>query len=253
MSDHDAQLAIARFLARVAVTPGADDAARVRRDGFAAYVDDELDRLDGHAAGHSQLHEVMIEFWRGWFGVTDRAGARRFERDVVRMHALGDYADLLRASARSHAMLARDRRRWLADLADRQTRGVAAGEAELDEAQRCFSGWTANRGSGGLRYVAAQHDHGAKYVFGMALPAGGGCSDGDVLIEWLASLPATARHVATALVRRFVGTAPRDLVDLAATVYMASHGNIAATLRCVLVSDRFYASIGLDTALAGRD
>ena len=205
-------------------------------------------------ASRCQLYEVMVEFWSRWFGLADGIDAMLHERDVVRPHALGRYGDLLKASARSAAMLTRDRHRWLGDLTGRYSRGnIGAGDAELAEASRCFSGWTADPCSGGLRFVAAQHDYGAKIVLGVLLPAGGGIADGDTLIDRLATHPATARHVATRLVRRFVGDEPHDLVDLTAIAFTASHGDIAATLRFVLGSARFYASVGLDAELAGRD
>lgn len=205
------------------------------------------------SASRRQLYEVMVEFWSGWFGVPDGVDALLHDRDVVRAHALGRYADLMRASARSAAMLGRDRRRWLADLLGRYSRGEAAGDTDIDEALRCFSGWTADPVGGGLRFVAAGHDYGAKRLFGTLLPAGGGVEDGDALIERLAAHPATARHVATRLVRRFVGDEPRDLVDLASFAFTASRGDIAETVRFVLGSAAFYESVGLDIELAARD
>ena len=298
MSDRPAQPAIARVLARVAFAPSAADVERVRRRGFAAYVDEQLawqalddaplaanlervlptlafDRAGLVAQAHGeaprraqiewraatrarrnasrrQLYEVMVEFWTRWFGLPDGVDTLLHERDVVRAHALGRYADLLRASARSTAMLARERRRWLDDLTGRHSRGLAAGDADLDEAERCFSGWTLDAVDGTPCFVAARHDYGAKRVFGTLLPAGGGADDGDALIDRLAADPATARHVARRLVRRFVGAEPRELVDVAAVAFAASRGDIASTVRLVLGSAAFFASVGLDAEVAAR-
>lgn len=252
--------ALAGNLARVLTTLDYDRAALVACGDDVRTVGTRRPETEWRAATRArrsasrrQLYEVMIEFWTRWFGVPDGVDALLHDRDVVRVHALGRYADLLRTSARSAAMLGRDRRRWLADLIGRYSHGAAAGNADLDETLRCFSGWTADPVGGGLRFVAAEHDYGAKRVFGALLPAGGGVDDGDVLIERLAAHPATARHVAKRLVRRFVGDEPRDLVDLATLAFDASRGDIAATVRLVLGSARFYESVGVGAELTARD
>ena len=199
-------------------------------------------------ASPRQLQETMIDVWSRHFGLGESIDAMLHDREVVREHALGRYADLLKASARSPAMLARERRDWLRDLTTHYTRGPApgGGDAEIETALRCFSGWTVDDATGGLRFVPALHDFGAKRVFGLLLPAGGGVEDGDALIDRLVCLPATARNVCALLVRRFVGFDARDLIDVAALVFAASRGDIAATVRFVLGSARFAESVGLD-------
>jgi uncharacterized protein (DUF1800 family) len=57
-----------------------------------------------------QLDEVLTDFWFNHFNVFINKGADRFlltsyERDVIRPHALGKFADLLVATAQSPAML----------------------------------------------------------------------------------------------------------------------------------------------------
>ena len=57
-----------------------------------------------------QLQEVMVDFWSNHFNVFARKGADRwfltsYDRDVIRPNALGNFRDLLEATAKSPAML----------------------------------------------------------------------------------------------------------------------------------------------------
>jgi uncharacterized protein (DUF1800 family) len=57
-----------------------------------------------------QLQEVLTDFWFNHFNVDARKGRDRFmlteyERDAIRPHVLGSFAELLKATARSPAML----------------------------------------------------------------------------------------------------------------------------------------------------
>jgi uncharacterized protein (DUF1800 family) len=57
-----------------------------------------------------QLQEVMVQFWMNHFNIFAPKGADRwlltsFERDTIRPHALGNFEDLLLATAKSPAML----------------------------------------------------------------------------------------------------------------------------------------------------
>jgi uncharacterized protein (DUF1800 family) len=57
-----------------------------------------------------QLQEVLTDFWFNHFNVDARKGRDRFllteyERDTIRPHVLGKFSDLLKATARSPAML----------------------------------------------------------------------------------------------------------------------------------------------------
>lgn len=59
---------------------------------------------------HRQLQEVMVRFWMNHFNIYWNKGADRyyltsFEQNVIRPHALGNFEDLLVATAESPAML----------------------------------------------------------------------------------------------------------------------------------------------------
>jgi uncharacterized protein (DUF1800 family) len=60
--------------------------------------------------GERQLQEVMVDFWTNHFNVYAQKGADRwfltsYDRDVIRPNALGNFRDLLEATAKSPAML----------------------------------------------------------------------------------------------------------------------------------------------------
>src|SRR5205823_14731110 len=57
-----------------------------------------------------QLQESMVDFWTNHFNVFAGKGADRwllvsYDRDTIRPHALGNFSDLLLATAQSPAML----------------------------------------------------------------------------------------------------------------------------------------------------
>ena len=73
---------------------------------------DQLDHATLLRAIHSerQLYEVMCDFWSNHFSIWRSAKwmthlKTRDDGDVIRPHALGRFADMLKASARSPAML----------------------------------------------------------------------------------------------------------------------------------------------------
>jgi uncharacterized protein (DUF1800 family) len=85
------------------------------------------------------------------------------------------------------------------------------------------------------------HDTGEKIVLGHRIRAGGGRDDGERVIEILTRHPATARHVATKLVRRFVSDAPPPgLVARVAGTYTSTGGDIPLMLRTIFDSPEFY-------------
>ena len=62
------------------------------------------------AYSERQLQEVMVDFWTNHFNVYAQKGADRwfltsYDRDVIRPNALGNFRDLLEATAKSPAML----------------------------------------------------------------------------------------------------------------------------------------------------
>ncbi|HET8645278.1 MAG TPA: DUF1800 domain-containing protein, partial [Vicinamibacteria bacterium] len=210
--------------------------------------------------GRNQLEEVLADFWFNHFNVfvgdgLDRVYTPFYEREAIRPHVLGRFRDLLAATAAHPAMLfyldnylstvyRTDPRtgrvlsgvneNYGRELLELHTVGVDAGYTQTDVVYSalCFTGWTIDlRGSGGFVYRDANHDKTAKSVFGLNLPAGGGKDDGDRLLDYLASHPATARHVSRRLLQRFVSDAPAPaLVDRIAATFLRTDGDLRAVM-----------------------
>ncbi|MCE9638502.1 MAG: DUF1800 domain-containing protein [Planctomycetes bacterium] len=242
-------------------------------------VDRDLTRHHLIRAVHSKrrIHEVMVGFWCDHFSMqTAKKGCREAkpwdDREVVRAHALGRFRDLVGASARSPAMLryldnAENRRERPADrpnenyareLLELHTLGVHGGYTQNDvmEAARCLTGFTVEDRAG-LEHVFDRgrfafrkdwHDDGAKVVLGTTVPASGGEADLDRLLDIVCGAPATARHLATKLCRRFVADPPpATVVESTAKVFTDTGGDLRAVVRHILTSDEFETCVGCKT------
>ena len=150
------------------------------------------------------------------------------------------------------------------ELMELHTLGVDGGYTQKDvqEVARCFTGWTiiAPRGAaaaaqavinprmadmirnnpGSFIFRPGVHDNGEKIVLGHKIPAGGGEKDGLMVLDILAHHPATAKFIATKLVRRFVADEPPPaLVDRVAQTFLKTDGDIREMLRTIFNSPEF--------------
>jgi uncharacterized protein (DUF1800 family) len=130
------------------------------------------------------------------------------------------------------------------ELMELHTLGVDGGYTQHDviEVARAFTGWTIDnpRAGSGFKFDPRLHDDGEKIVLGHKIKAGGGESDGEQVLDILASHPSTARFIATELVRRFVSdTPPPALVDRAAKKFGDTKGDLREVMRTILTSDEF--------------
>jgi uncharacterized protein (DUF1800 family) len=278
----DETAAVEAWLARQLAPERIDDAAcerKVRRLEALALPAGELYEFRPHLlladltrakllrAVHSerQLYEVLCELWSDHFNIDISKGECAWlkvadDRDVVRRHALGRFADLLRASALSPAMLwyldgrenavraAGDRpnENYARELLELHTLGVDGGYTQRDvmELARCLTGWT-SRGAQRFRKASVEfhaelHDDGEKLLLGERIPSGLGAGDLDRALEILARHPATARHVARKLCRRFLGDGAEGEADVAAA-FASSGGELRTTLEAVFHQPAFRA------------
>ena len=132
------------------------------------------------------------------------------------------------------------------ELMELHTLGVDGGYTQKDvqEVARAFTGWTiANpRQGGGFVFDPRMHDDGEKIVLGHRIKAGGRQHDGEEVLDILASHPATARFIATKLVRRLVSDEPPpSLVDRAAERFRDTKGDIREVVRTIVTSREFFA------------
>ncbi|HYF34751.1 MAG TPA: DUF1800 domain-containing protein, partial [Prosthecobacter sp.] len=236
------------------------------------------DELTRHALlraiySRRQLFEVMVEFWTDHLNIDLEKGDCIYlkpsdDRDVIRKHALGNFHEMIRASATSPAMLVyldgksnkvrkgtadKPNENYARELMELHTMGVHGGYTQDDvrEAARCLSGWTFDRNrvfaldQGESFFKAAWHDDGEKRVIGRTIPAGGGKRDLDKLVEIVCDHPSTAAFIAQKLCKRFVSVQPpQGLVDRVAAEFTRTRGHIKSLLRVIFESEEFMASRG---------
>ncbi len=205
-----------------------------------------------------QLFERLVEFWTDHFNIdvtkSNCAWLKLIDdRDVIRANALGNFSDLLAASATSGAMLVyldnhisiagNPNENYARELMELHTLGVDGGYTQQDvtEVARCLTGWQIYPDTFGyplagiFRYNGSQHDNGAKRVLGHVIPAGGGIQDGLTVLQILAEHPSTAKFVSRKMCTRFLGYTPSEaLVRTVAGRFTATNGNITEVMRTIL-------------------
>jgi uncharacterized protein (DUF1800 family) len=254
------------------------------------------------ALSERQLEEVLVDFWFNHFNVFIGKGQVRqyiteYEREAIRPYVLGNFRDMLGATAHHPAMLfyldnfqsrapasamglAPDVKQRLAnprltsqqrqqmvdrlmqqrppqgrqqgglnenyarELMELHTLGVDAGYTQQDvvEVARILTGWTIDRPQqgGGFVFRAQMHDGGKKVVLGKTFNPGGE-SEGEKLLDMLASHPATARHIAFKLAQRFIADEPpAALVDRIAKRFLDTKGDLREVTRAVITSPEFF-------------
>ena len=228
-----------------------------------------------------QLFEVMCEFWSDHFNIDPGKGDCRYtkiadDRDVIRAHALGNFREMLRASALSPAMLwyldgranvkrtpaEKPNENYARELMELHTLGVHGGYTQHDviEVARCLTGWTVPakkddgysgkllsplKDRGKVVFRKEAHDNGAKQVLGQDISAGLGEGDLDHVVDIVAAHPSTARFIATKLCVRFIADEPPPAaVEAVAGAFAKSQGDIKTTLRTLFATPEFQASAG---------
>lgn len=242
------------------------------------------------------LQEKMALYWHQHFAtaygkisgaVGGEAAARlmaaRPEEDPARMkgqlellreHALGNFATLLLEITKDVAMLywldgrsnvrSRPQENFAREMMELFTMGVGAfTEQDVYAGARVFTGWNTRRVNGPAGasdpatgyeffYNAAQHDTGAKTFSFPIYPDGSrtiparsdGLQDGLDLITACVRHPSTARRLARRFYAYFVselGPAPEGFVDRVAHAFTWSGFDLRATVREVLLSPEFSA------------
>ena len=125
-----------------------------------------------------------------------------------------------------------------------QTHHGGYAQKDVTELARVFTGWSISRPQEGETHFVFRrplHDRGAKTVLGVKLPAGGGMKEGERMIRFLAVQPATAHHIAYQLAQRLVADDPPPaLVDRVAKRFLATGGDLRATVKAVIDSPEFW-------------
>jgi uncharacterized protein (DUF1800 family) len=209
-----------------------------------------------------QLFEVMVDFWANHLNINCPNGdvwdtRHRYDADVIRANALGNFGTMLAASAFHPAMLRylnnadstkdNPNENYARELMELHTVGVNGGYTETDvkHAALLLTGWRVEDGK--AIYNADRHFVGPVKVMGFGHPnaAGQGQAAQRAFLGYLAKLPATAKRIGTKLAVRFAGdNPPATLVAKLATAYTKNGGAIAPVLRTLFTSPEFAASAG---------
>lgn len=254
-------------------------------------------RLDTAFTTDRPVFERLVHFWANHFTVSSakpqaQAMPPSFEKEAIRPHACGRFADMLVAStkhpgmgiyldnwssigpnsnwAKNPRMIPRlgfgpgGRPTGLNENLGREilelhTLGVNGGytQADVQALATIITGWTYDRPA--LRYyineekgtrsgqqlfafVADAHEPGAKTLLGKSY-ASGGVAQGEAALKDIARKPATARFVATKLVRHYIAdTPPPAVVDRVARAFQSSDGDLRATMIALVDSPEAWAT-----------
>ena len=201
-----------------------------------------------------QLYERMVAFWTDHFNIYyPKVQYLKIldDREVVRKHALGNFQDMLRASAHSPAMLeyldnTRSSSRsvnqnYAREIMELHTLGVDGGytQTDVEEVTKILTGWTI-QGRGLFRFDPARHDFTAKTVLGVSYPAmtpgsAAGVEEGERLLDQLVNHPSTAHFIATKMTRWLLQyDPPKAVVDKVAATYTRTKGDIKSMVRDIL-------------------
>jgi len=185
--------------------------------------------------------ERLVVFWSNHFCISANKGglarmwAGSFEREAIRPHVLGRFADMLKAVEQHPAMLffldnqqslgpdsraGINRHRGLnenlaREIMELHTLGVNGGYTQDDVTSfaRIITGWTfAGRQGligtpGSFVFNANAHEPGAQRVLGKIYEAGG-VAQGEAVLSDIARHPSTAKFIATKFARHFVADDP---------------------------------------------
>ena len=205
------------------------------------------------------VHEKLVHFWNNHFAVSSARGkigtiAATLEREAVRPHMAGSFHDMLASAEKHPAMLmyldneqsigpgsriGKRRKRGLnenlaREILELHTLGVDGGYSQRDVTNfaKVLTGWNVGRGNrfggtpGKFHFAEAAHEPGTQKILGKKF-SDTGLAQGEAVLEMLAHHPATARHIATKLVRHFVADIPPpDAVDTVAKVFLDTGGDL---------------------------
>jgi uncharacterized protein (DUF1800 family) len=245
---------------------------QVRRD---AMLDELQARVHRAISTERALVERLVYFWSNHFCVSAAKGPVRglaggYEREAIRPHVLGRFADMLMASAQHPAMLiyldnqisigpnspaGRNRKRGLnenlaRELLELHTLGVDGGytQADVTNLARVLTGWTVGvidqpqTVAGKFFFGPMRHEPGAWTILGKRYEDRGLQTGVEVLAD-LARHPATARHIARKLARHFLADdAPAALIGRLEAAFKTSDGDLAVVARTLVSSPEVWAA-----------
>ena len=234
------------------------------------YLEEAKARIDAALGADLGFVERLVWFWSNHFCVSADKGPVRplcgaYEREAVRPHVLGRFADMLVAVESHPAMLLYlDNARSIGpesiaglkqhkglnenlarEILELHTLGVRTVYTQDDVTNfaKVITGWSIVPPRGGeFMFNPHMHEPGAQTVIGRTYPDGG-MEQGRAVLADLARHPATARHVATKLARAFVADAPPPaLVDRLSKRFLDTDGNLKELARALVSAPEAWAA-----------
>ena len=224
-------------------------------------------RFDAAANAEVGLVERLVWFWSNHFCVSadkDAGMVGAYEREAIRPHVLGRFADLLQAVESHPAMLFyldnvlsmgadsiaginQDKglnENLARETLELHTLGVRSGysQADVTNFAKVLTGWTWLRPEepvhgGEFVFVRRFHEPGEQVVLGKRY-AEHGLDQGRAVLADLARHPATAQHIAEKLARHFVADdPPPGLVAKLAASFLDTDGDLKEMTRTLVTAD----------------
>jgi uncharacterized protein (DUF1800 family) len=235
------------------------------------YRAEALARLQRAVIADCGFLERLVAFWSNHFCISANKGelarmwAGSFEREAIRPHVLGRFADMLKAVEQHPAMLffldnqqslgpdsraGQNRKRGLnenlaREIMELHTLGVGGGYSQEDVTSlaRIITGWTfAGRqgqlgAPGSFVFNANAHQPGTQLLLGK-LYENNGVAQGEAALFDIARRPSTAKFIATKFARHFVADDPPPvLVARLQDVFKKSDGDLRAMTTALVDSD----------------
>jgi uncharacterized protein (DUF1800 family) len=235
-----------------------------------------LARLQRAVLADCGVTERLVAFWSNHFCISANKGqlariwAGSFEREAIRPHVLGRFADMLKAVEQHPAMLffldnqqslgpesraGLNRKRGLnenlaREIMELHTLGVGSGytQADVTSLARIITGWTfvGRQGilgePGSFAFNANAHEPGPQQLLGKTYAADG-VEQGEAALADIARHPSTAKFIATKLVRHFVADDPPPaLVARLTDVFTRTDGDLKAVTLALVDSDEAWSA-----------
>jgi uncharacterized protein (DUF1800 family) len=235
------------------------------------FLDEAKARFDAAIGAEIGFAERLVWFWSNHFCVNADATvmAGGYEREAIRPHVLGRFADMLQAAEGHPAMLLylnnalsigpdsvaginRDRglnENLAREILELHTLGVRTvySQADVTNFAKVLTGWM-------IRDTVSDPDHGGEFVFLRRAHQPGpenvighdypdtGLGQGQAVLADLARHPATARHIATKLARHFIADEPPPtLVDRLASRFLDTDGDLKEVARALVSTPEAWA------------
>ena len=231
------------------------------------YLEEAKNRIDAAFDSDVGFVERLVWFWSNHFAVSaDKGGVRplcgAFEREAIRPHVRGKFADMLVAVELHPAMLLYlDNARSIGpasfaglrrnkglnenlarEILELHTLGVRTGYSQEDVTSfaKVITGWSvvpprlAPEHGGEFVFNPRLHEPGPQRIMGREYQDSGFEQGHEVLLS-LARNPATAKHIATKFARHFVADdPPAALVDRLAKRFLATDGDLKEVTKALV-------------------